>query len=49
MDRKDHEEKPPRERLPYEPPAVISEEVFETLALSCGKDGPICLGQPPSS
>jgi hypothetical protein len=25
------------ERLPYEPPAVISEEVFETLALSCGK------------
>jgi hypothetical protein len=24
-----------RTRLPYEPPAVISEEVFETLALSC--------------
>ena len=31
---------PPREarattRLPYEAPAVLSEEVFETLALSC--------------
>ncbi|MCG8418780.1 MAG: hypothetical protein MJE77_12655 [Proteobacteria bacterium] len=28
-------------RLPYEPPAVISEEVFETLALSCSKDNPV--------
>jgi hypothetical protein len=24
-------------RQPYESPAVISEDVFETLALSCGK------------
>jgi len=28
---------------PYEPPAVISEEVFETLAVTCGKTaGPLC-------
>jgi hypothetical protein len=25
------------ERAPYEPPAVISMETFETLALGCGK------------
>ena len=25
------------ERLPYEPPAVVSEETFETLALGCAK------------
>lgn len=24
-------------RLPYEKPAVVSEEVFETLALSCAQ------------
>lgn len=36
------------ERLPYEPPAVISEEVFETLALSCAKANPIaCPGGNP--
>jgi hypothetical protein len=29
-------------RLPYEPPAVISEEVFETLALACTKTGARC-------
>jgi hypothetical protein len=30
-------------RLPYEPPAVASEEVFETLAATCGKiGGPKC-------
>lgn len=28
-------EKAPPARLPYERPAVISEEVFETMALSC--------------
>ena len=33
----DKQEKPPR--LPYEPPAVTSEEVFETLAARCGKLG----------
>ncbi len=27
----------PRPRKPYERPAVISDEVFETLALSCAK------------
>ncbi len=26
----------PAVRLPYERPAVVSEEVFETMALSCG-------------
>ena len=35
------------ERLPYEPPTVVSEEVFETLALSCAS-GPICSIQPKS-
>jgi hypothetical protein len=35
-------------RLAYEPPAVISEEVFETLALSCAKANPIvCPGGNP--
>jgi hypothetical protein len=27
----------PTDKLPYEPPAVISDEVFETLALGCNK------------
>jgi hypothetical protein len=37
-----------RTRLPYEPPAVISEEVFETLALSCAKANPFaCPGGNP--
>ena len=40
----------PAERLPYEPPAVISEEVFETLALGCNKTGTqqSCRLQPPA-
>jgi hypothetical protein len=39
---------PDRKRLPYEPPAVISEEVFETLALSCAKANPFaCPGGNP--
>jgi hypothetical protein len=33
----DSEKTEPTERLPYEPPAVVSEEVFETLALGCSK------------
>jgi hypothetical protein len=38
----------PTERLPYEKPAVISEEVFETLALSCAKSNPfVCPGGNP--
>ena len=35
---------PPDANEPYEPPAVVSEEVFETLAIACGKaGGPQCL------
>jgi hypothetical protein len=35
-------------RLPYQPPSVISEEVFETLALSCAKANPfVCPGGNP--
>jgi hypothetical protein len=30
------------QKLPYERPLVVSEEVFETTALACGKDN----GQP---
>jgi len=37
------------ERLPYEPPAVVSEEVFETLALSCASANPFVCGGMPSS
>ncbi len=33
-------EEPPPRRLPYERPAVISEEVFETMALSCASGDP---------
>ena len=41
-------EQPPSDeqdaRLPYEPPAVVSEETFETLAIACGKmSGPACI------
>ena len=33
-------------KLPYERPAVISDEVFETLALSCANARFVC---PPGS
>lgn len=37
-----------RPRKPYERPAVISDEVFETLALSCGKANAfVCPGGNP--
>jgi hypothetical protein len=41
-------EQPPNDesdtRLPYEPPAVVSEETFETLAIACGKmSGSTCI------
>jgi hypothetical protein len=37
-----------RARKPYERPAVISDEVFETLALSCGKANAfVCPGGNP--
>jgi hypothetical protein len=40
----------PAAREPYEPPAVISEEAFETLALACGKTGgPLCTAQGVNS
>jgi hypothetical protein len=31
------EEKQEQSRRPYEPPAVVADSVFETLALACGK------------
>ena len=39
------------DRLPYEKPQVISEEQFETLALSCAKANPfVCpAGNPDRS
>ncbi len=44
----DNHQQEPDKRLPYEPPAVISEEVFETLALSCSKANPfVCPGGNP--
>lgn len=48
MNERDKDEGAQAERLPYEPPAVISEEVFETLALSCAKANPfVCPGGNP--
>jgi hypothetical protein len=41
-------ERPVGARRPYERPAVISDEVFETLALSCGKANAfVCPGGNP--
>lgn len=38
----------PRKKRPYEPPAVASDEVFETLALSCAKSNAfVCPGGNP--
>ncbi|MBK9072013.1 MAG: hypothetical protein IPL79_13570 [Myxococcales bacterium] len=40
---------PARIKRPYEAPAVVSEEVFETLALSCAKSNPlVCPGGNPN-
>lgn len=45
---REEKERTEEERLPYEKPAVISEEVFETLALSCAKANPfVCPGTNP--
>jgi hypothetical protein len=41
------EQKP--EKLPYEPPAVISEETFEIQALACIKLGASCKPAPSKS
>jgi hypothetical protein len=38
-DQKSPHDEPTGAREPYEPPQVISEEVFETLAVACGKTG----------
>ena len=40
------DERRERPRKPYERPAVISDEVFETLALSCSRSRFSC---PPGS
>lgn len=36
-------------RLPYEPPAIVSEEVFETLALGCSKTSSQGTCLPPNT
>ena len=39
----------PTEKKPYQPPAIVAEEVFETLALACAKDpGGLCEFNPPT-
>ena len=35
------------EREPYEPPAIVSEETFETLSLTCGKTSSLNPGCNP--
>lgn len=48
MSEKHDDQSGPDPRLPYQPPAVITEEVFETLALSCAKANQIlCPGGEP--
>lgn len=43
-------EPPPATRRPYERPAVVSDEVFETMALSCAKANRFtCPGTVPNS
>lgn len=43
------DQRPERARKPYEAPAVISDEVFETLALSCAKANAfVCPGGNPN-
>ncbi len=45
-DPKENDSKPEAlERRPYEKPAVVSEETFETLALACGPVADFCPGQ----
>jgi hypothetical protein len=39
-------------RRPYEPPAIVSEQIFETTALACGKrpaEGGKCNSRPKAS
>jgi hypothetical protein len=45
-DNKVRDDAPTGGKEPYEPPAVVSEETFETLAIACGKTGgPKCLAE----
>jgi hypothetical protein len=42
----------PAARRPYEPPAIVSEQMFETTALACGKrqsEGGKCNVRPKAS
>ena len=42
----------PAARRPYEPPAIVSEQIFETTALACGKlpaQGGKCNARPKAS
>jgi hypothetical protein len=42
----------PQRRKPYVKPAILSEEIFETTALACGKrpgGGGFCSGAPRAS
>jgi hypothetical protein len=42
----------PAARRPYEPPAIVSEQMFETTALACGKrmgQGGKCNARPKAS
>ena len=43
------DESPSKGKLPYESPAVVSEEIFETLALACGKLSGDCDPNPANS
>jgi hypothetical protein len=39
-------------KRPYEAPAIVSEQIFETTALACGKvpaQGGKCIGRPKAS
>lgn len=44
----DGAQRTPEAKLPYERPSVISEEVFETLALSCANARGICSPSSPN-
>jgi hypothetical protein len=52
-EQREDDEGPPAEaapkRKPYEPPAIVAAEVFETLALSCNKTPHTgsCIVRPP--
>ena len=50
MDRSEHPAE--QDKRPYEAPAIVSEQIFETTALACGKrpaQGGKCNGRPKAS